>query len=355
MSFARHAPRAVRAAAARAGEDRAAFVRALLFANKAMVTKKALEEQADRWLAEAGTLPPGNGVEKALWEREGAVKDGMSAAEAEEHDGRKAKLEAAMGVKGSATAPEPSTPEEKRQAWMKAVGKGDWSAVIDGQTASTTPGGVAPGEGGGLAAAMGGPPSPTSPPVTPFARAAVHRKVGADAAAAAAASASGSPALTVEAAEAALDEVRPYLIADGGNVEVLSVEGGRILLKLQGACGSCASSGATMTMGIERALKATFGAAVKEVIEVGGAGGGGGSAAAGPPPVSVEAVDGHLSTLRPALAAYGATVEPVSIKGGVCMVRYTGPAPILMGVTAALKDRFPDIKDVKEWLEEDYE
>ena len=104
-----------------------------------------------------------------------------------------------------------------------------------------------------------------------------------------------------------------------------------------------------MTMGIERALKATFGAAVKEVIEVGGAGGGGGSAAAGPPPVSVEAVDGHLSTLRPALAAYGATVEPV------CMVRYTGPAPILMGVTAALKDRFPDIKDVKEWLEEDYE
>ena len=356
VGFARHAPRAVRAAATRAGEDRAAFVRALLFANKAMVTKRALEEQADRWLAEAGTVPPGNGVERAVWERDGAVKDGMSAAEAEEHDGRKAKLEAAMGVKGSATAPGPSTPEEKRQAWMNAVGKGDWSAVIDGQTAATAPGG-----GGGLAAAAGGAQSapsssPPAPPVTPFARAAVHRKVGAEAAAASAAGAGGGPpALTVEAAEAALDEVRPYLIADGGNVEVLSVDGGVVLLRLQGACGSCASSGATMTMGIERALKATFGAAVKQVIEVGGAGGAGGAASAGPPPASVEAVDGHLGTLRPALAAYGATVEPVSVKGGVCMVRFTGPAPILMGITAALKDRFPDIKEVKEWLEEDYE
>jgi len=364
VSFARHAPRAVRAAATRAGEERAAFVRALLFANKAMVSRKALQEQADRWLAEVGTTPPGNGVERGVWERDagatGAVLDGMTSSEAEEHEGRKAKLEAAMGVKGAAVAAEPSTPEEKRQAWMNAVGKGDWSAVIDGQTAATTPGG---GGGGGLAAAAGGPPAqPASPPVTPFARAAVHRRVGADAAAADAAAAStGSapparPALTVESAEAALDEVRPYLIADGGNVEVLSVEGGRVLLKLQGACGSCASSGATMSMGLERALRAAFGDAVKEVIEVGGAGGSPGSASsAGPPLASVEAVDGHLGTLRPALAAYGASVEPVSVRGGVCMVRFTGPAPILMGVTAALRDRFPDIKEVREWKEEDYE
>jgi Fe-S cluster biogenesis protein NfuA len=102
-----------------------------------------------------------------------------------------------------------------------------------------------------------------------------------------------------------------------------------------------------MTMGIERALRATFGDAVKEVIEVGGAGKGGGPGGSGPPPATVEAIDGHLDTLRPALSAYGATVTPLSISGGVCTVRFTGPAPILMGVTAALKDRFPDVKDVK--------
>ncbi len=41
-----------------------------------------------------------------------------------------------------------------------------------------------------------------------------------------------------------LDEVRPYLIADGGNVEVVRVEEKtrNVILKLQGACGTCPSS-----------------------------------------------------------------------------------------------------------------
>lgn len=39
--------------------------------------------------------------------------------------------------------------------------------------------------------------------------------------------------MTPEAVDLALDDVRPYLIADGGNVEVVAVEGGRVFLQLQ--------------------------------------------------------------------------------------------------------------------------
>ncbi len=50
------------------GEERCAYVRALVVANRALMSRGHLEEQADNWLAEAGTLPPGNGVERDLWE-----------------------------------------------------------------------------------------------------------------------------------------------------------------------------------------------------------------------------------------------------------------------------------------------
>ena len=43
-------------------------------------------------------------------------------------------------------------------------------------------------------------------------------------------------------------------MADGGNVELVEVDGLNVLLKLQGACGSCPASMTTMTMGIKRRL-----------------------------------------------------------------------------------------------------
>ena len=52
----------------RVGEERCAHVRALVVANRALMSRTHLEEQADNWLAESGTLPPGNGVERDLWE-----------------------------------------------------------------------------------------------------------------------------------------------------------------------------------------------------------------------------------------------------------------------------------------------
>ncbi|MFM5891271.1 MAG: NifU family protein [Dolichospermum sp.] len=61
--------------------------------------------------------------------------------------------------------------------------------------------------------------------------------------------------LTLENVETVLDEMRPYLISDGGNVEIIELDGPIVKLRLQGACGSCPSSTMTLRMGIERRLK----------------------------------------------------------------------------------------------------
>jgi len=61
--------------------------------------------------------------------------------------------------------------------------------------------------------------------------------------------------LTTDNVEKVLDEMRPYLMADGGNVELVEIDGPIVRLRLQGACGSCPSSTMTLRMGIERRLR----------------------------------------------------------------------------------------------------
>lgn len=59
-----------------------------------------------------------------------------------------------------------------------------------------------------------------------------------------------------EKVEKALEDVRPALKADGGNVELIDVtEEGIVKLKLTGACGHCPMSTYTLKMGIEKSLK----------------------------------------------------------------------------------------------------
>jgi Fe-S cluster biogenesis protein NfuA len=53
---------------------------------------------------------------------------------------------------------------------------------------------------------------------------------------------------------AALDEVRPYLAAHNGGVELLGVEDGVVRLALQGSCNGCPSSTATLKLAIEDAI-----------------------------------------------------------------------------------------------------
>jgi Fe-S cluster biogenesis protein NfuA len=70
--------------------------------------------------------------------------------------------------------------------------------------------------------------------------------------------------LTPENVETVLDELRPYLMADGGNVELVELDGPIVKLRLQGACGSCPSSTMTLRMGIERRLREM----IPEIAEV---------------------------------------------------------------------------------------
>ena len=74
-------------------------------------------------------------------------------------------------------------------------------------------------------------------------------------------------ALTQENVETVLDELRPFLQADGGNVEVVEIDGPIVKVRLQGACGSCPSSTMTLKMGIERKLIEAI-PEVSEVVQV---------------------------------------------------------------------------------------
>lgn len=56
--------------------------------------------------------------------------------------------------------------------------------------------------------------------------------------------------------EAALDTIRPYLQADGGNVRVLEVTpAGLLRLEMLGACGTCPMSPMTLRAGVEDAVR----------------------------------------------------------------------------------------------------
>lgn len=68
-----------------------------------------------------------------------------------------------------------------------------------------------------------------------------------------------------ERIESALDSIRPYMEADGGNVKVLELTSDHTLkLELTGTCGSCPMSMMTMKAGVEEAIKK----AVPEVLKV---------------------------------------------------------------------------------------
>jgi Fe-S cluster biogenesis protein NfuA len=65
--------------------------------------------------------------------------------------------------------------------------------------------------------------------------------------------------------EAVLDKIRPSLVADGGNVELIEVNNGVVKLKLTGACAGCPLSTMTLKQGIERILKHEI-PEIKEVV-----------------------------------------------------------------------------------------
>lgn len=61
--------------------------------------------------------------------------------------------------------------------------------------------------------------------------------------------------ISKERVEAVLERVRPFLRADGGDIEVIAVTGNSALVRLTGLCADCPSAHMTLHVGIESALR----------------------------------------------------------------------------------------------------
>jgi len=58
--------------------------------------------------------------------------------------------------------------------------------------------------------------------------------------------------------EAVLEEIRPALQADGGDVEFIDYNDGIVMVRMKGACGNCPMSLMTLKQGIEARMKAAI-------------------------------------------------------------------------------------------------
>ena len=110
--------------------------------------------------------------------------------------------------------------------------------------------------------------------------------------------------LTRENVELVLDEMRPYLKADGGNVRLAEIDGPVVKLELEGACGTCPSSSMTMKMGLERRLKER----IPEIAEVM-------QSLPNAPKLSNEGIESVLDGVRPFLSVAGGKISIVSVTG----------------------------------------
>lgn len=64
-----------------------------------------------------------------------------------------------------------------------------------------------------------------------------------------------------------IEEIRPYVQTDGGDVELVAVEDNIVQLRLHGACTGCPSAQMTLKLGIERRIQEEI-PEIKEVIAV---------------------------------------------------------------------------------------
>ena len=145
-------------------------------------------------------------------------------------------------------------------------------------------------------------------------------------------------AFNKENVDSVLDEIRPYLISDGGNVSVERVdeETKNVYLVLEGACGSCPSSTVTMQMGIERVLKENF-VDLGEVLQV--EAGGTEGEDQDPKTLSFQAVQKEVDRIKPAILAMGGLVKVIDVDPiGVVKLSFRGANKIKQGLELALLD-----------------
>ncbi|ESQ43660.1 hypothetical protein EUTSA_v10014572mg [Eutrema salsugineum] len=149
--------------------------------------------------------------------------------------------------------------------------------------------------------------------------------------------------LTEENVESVLDEIRPYLMSDGGNVALHEIDGNIVRVKLQGACGSCPSSVMTMKMGIERRLMEK----IPEIVAVESV----------PDEetgleLNEENIEKVLEEIRPYLIGTAdGSLDLVEIEEPIVKIRITGPAAGVMtvrvAVTQKLREKIPAIAAVQ--------
>ena len=67
--------------------------------------------------------------------------------------------------------------------------------------------------------------------------------------------------------EKALEEIRPFLVSDGGNIKLLSIENNTVKVQLEGACSGCSVNQMTLKNGVEATIK-KYAPEIEEVINV---------------------------------------------------------------------------------------
>ena len=67
--------------------------------------------------------------------------------------------------------------------------------------------------------------------------------------------------------EKALEEIRPFLVSDGGNIKLLSIEDAIVKVQLEGACMGCSVNQMTLKNGVEATIK-KYAPQIQDVINV---------------------------------------------------------------------------------------
>lgn len=305
--------RRVQSDIARLSTERGSFVRVrLLGLEPRMWTRAKLEEERQKWAEELGF----DDRSAALPVSSATSAEGVDSEEFRAYEERKWKMQMAMGQNlFDAAENEAEQDLLRRQNFIRAVEGDDWSAVISEQSAETE----------------AVPETFQAPIASPFSLGHAHLDVD-----------EIPRELTASNVRAVLEAVRPILLADGGDIEVIGVskERGAVMLGLMGACETCPAAPQTMESGVEKVLMDHFGRDVlKEIVRVDQ-----GAAASSPEGVR-QSVEAHLAELQDSLSSEGGQAFVRECQSHGCVVEFSGPPMLRELVKSSLSYRFPQLSN----------
>eukprot|EP01025_Chloroclados_australasicus_P027940 TRINITY_DN2764_c0_g1_i1.p1 TRINITY_DN2764_c0_g1~~TRINITY_DN2764_c0_g1_i1.p1 ORF type:complete len:445 (-),score=49.46 TRINITY_DN2764_c0_g1_i1:234-1568(-) len=327
VGYSRNVVATVRGLTDKVGTDRCQFIRVMVYSDRRMATRSEMEELATKWIDQAEKVPPGNSYESELWSNGNGIVRKLSDLEFEQYADLKTKLKMAMGERISDND-QPENQKIRRLKTIQAVEADDWSAVISEQTELQL---------NNMTSSLK-QPAAQQQIISPFQnQKALSNDSSED---------DGDTVrqqqtkqLTKDTVEQELEQVRPYLIADGGNVKVHDIlPNGNVVLELEGACIGCPSSSTTIKMGIERCLRNNFGDQINEIITM--------NADVQKEALSPDIVNDHLKSLGNLKETYGIAMNVIRIQGGTCEMEFTGSQAIASGIQAALISKFNEIQKV---------